>query len=85
VIGYYLANRVEVDINIQRQGEKGERIRREWEAEHPATLTEAELLARLEAERRIVKFLADENFYELSLIGGAAPFDLPRAVSGTGK
>jgi len=52
VIGYYLANRAEVDAYIQRQDEEGERIRREWEATHPPTLTKAMLLARLEARRK---------------------------------
>src|SRR5260370_42151573 len=41
VIGYYLENRAEVDTYIQQQQAEGERIRREWEAEHPPTLTKA--------------------------------------------
>lgn len=52
VIGYYLENRAEVDAYIQQQREEGERIRREWESEHPPTLTKADLLARLEAKRK---------------------------------
>lgn len=52
IIGYYLANRADVDAYVQRQREENERIRREWEAEHPPTLTKADLLARLEAKRR---------------------------------
>lgn len=52
VIGYYLANRQEVDGYIQRQREEGERLRREWEDKHPPKLTKADLLARLEAKRK---------------------------------
>lgn len=52
VIGYYLANRAEVDAYIQRQHEEGQRLRQEWEADHPNTLTKADLLARLEAKRK---------------------------------
>lgn len=52
VIGYYLANRAEADAYIQRQNAEGERIRRQWEAEHPPKATKAELLARLEAKRK---------------------------------
>ena len=52
VIGYYLANRDEVDAYIQHQHEEGERLRREWEAEHPPTLTRAMLEARLAAKRQ---------------------------------
>ncbi len=52
VIGYYLHNRAEVDAYIQRQHEEGERLRREWEKEHPSTLTREVLEARLEAKRK---------------------------------
>jgi uncharacterized protein (DUF433 family) len=52
VIGYYLANREEVDAYIQRQYDEGERLRREWETEHPPKLTKADLLARQEAKRK---------------------------------
>lgn len=52
VIGYYLANQAEVDDYLQRQKEEAQRIRREWEAEHPPTLTKADLQARLDATRK---------------------------------
>jgi uncharacterized protein (DUF433 family) len=52
VIGYYLANRTDVDAYIQRQHEESERLRREWEADHPNKLTRADLLARLESKRK---------------------------------
>lgn len=52
VIGYYVAHRAEVDAYVQRQHDESERIRREWEAEHPPTLTKADLLARLDAKRK---------------------------------
>lgn len=50
-IGYYLRHRDTVDDYIRRMDEEAERLRREWEAEHPPKITHAELLARLQAKR----------------------------------
>ncbi len=50
-IGYYLRHREAVDAYVQRMEAEGERLRREWEAQHPPTVTRAELLARLQAKR----------------------------------
>ena len=52
VVGYYLENQAQVDAYIDQQRQEGERIRREWEAEHPPKFTKAELLLRLEAKRK---------------------------------
>lgn len=52
VIGYYLRHRAEIDDYIRRQEEEGERLRAQWEAEYPAKVTKADLLARLEAKRQ---------------------------------
>jgi uncharacterized protein (DUF433 family) len=52
VIGYFLENRAELDAYIQRQHEEGERLRREWEAEHPPRLTRDVLQARSKAKRK---------------------------------
>lgn len=49
-LGYYLRHRDEVDAYIQRIDEEAERIRQEWEAEHPPRVTRAELEARLAAK-----------------------------------
>lgn len=48
-IGYYLRHRESVDAYIRRMDEEGERLRQEWEAEHPPKVTRAELLAQLQA------------------------------------
>ena len=50
-IGYYLRHRESVDDYILRMDTEGERLRREWEAEHPPKVTKAELLARLQDKR----------------------------------
>lgn len=50
-IGYYLRHRETVDAYVRRMDEEGERLRQEWEAEHPPQVTRAELLARLQAKR----------------------------------
>ncbi|MBZ0315321.1 MAG: DUF433 domain-containing protein, partial [Anaerolineae bacterium] len=50
-IGYYLRHRETVDDYIRRMDEEAERLRREWEAEHPPKITQAELLARRQAKR----------------------------------
>ena len=50
-IGYYLRHRDTVDNYIRRMDEEAERLRREWEAEHPPKVTPAELVARLQAKR----------------------------------
>lgn len=50
-IGYYLRHRETVDDYIRRLDEEAERLRREWEAEHPPKVTRAELVARLQAKR----------------------------------
>ena len=50
-IGYYLRHRETVDEYIRRMDEEGERLRREWEAAYPPKVTQAELLARLQARR----------------------------------
>jgi uncharacterized protein (DUF433 family) len=50
-IGYYLRHRETVDDYIRRMDEEAERLRREWEAEHPPKVTKAELVARLQAKR----------------------------------
>jgi hypothetical protein len=50
-IGYYLRHRETVDDYIRRMDEEAERLRREWEAEHPPTITRTELVARLQAKR----------------------------------
>jgi uncharacterized protein (DUF433 family) len=55
VIAYYLAHQNEVDAYLKRRDEEGERIRQEWEAEHPPRLTKADLLARLEAKSKEIK------------------------------
>lgn len=46
VIGYYLTHQAEVDTYVQQQRDENERIRCEWEAEHPPKLMKADLLAR---------------------------------------
>jgi uncharacterized protein (DUF433 family) len=51
VVAYYLANRAEVDIYLQQREAEGERIQQEWEARYPPP-TKADLLARLEAQKR---------------------------------
>ncbi|MDX1992016.1 MAG: DUF433 domain-containing protein [bacterium] len=50
-IGYYLRHRETVDAYIQRMDEEAERLRREWEREHPSRITKAELVARLQAKK----------------------------------
>lgn len=50
-IGYYLRHREAVDAHIRRMDEEAERLRREWEAEHPPKVTKAEMLARLQAKQ----------------------------------
>jgi uncharacterized protein (DUF433 family) len=50
-IGYYLRHRDTVDDYIRRMDEEAERLRHEWEAEHPPKITREELIARLEARR----------------------------------
>ena len=50
VLGYYLDNRADLDAYIQRQHEEGQRLRREWESEHPPGLTREVLEARLGAK-----------------------------------
>ncbi|MBZ0274811.1 MAG: DUF433 domain-containing protein [Anaerolineae bacterium] len=50
VIGYYLANQAEVDTYIRRQRDEAERIRREWEAEHPPQVTKSDLEARRKSD-----------------------------------
>jgi uncharacterized protein (DUF433 family) len=52
VIAYYMAHTEAVDEYVRQEAEEGERIRREWEAEHPPTLTREILQARLEAKRK---------------------------------
>ncbi|MBC8098507.1 MAG: DUF433 domain-containing protein [Armatimonadetes bacterium] len=52
VIGYYLAHQAVVEAYIQQQHQEGERLRREWDAEHPPQVTKADLLARLAAKRQ---------------------------------
>ncbi|MBX3062884.1 MAG: DUF433 domain-containing protein [Anaerolineae bacterium] len=52
VIGYYLENQAQVDAYIQHEAEEAERLRREWEAEHPPTLTREILEARLAAKHQ---------------------------------
>ena len=47
VIAYYLDHRAEVDAYVRESNETAERIRREWEAQHPPTLTREILEARL--------------------------------------
>jgi len=47
-IGYYLRHRETVDDYIRQMDEDAERLRREWETEHPPKLTRADLLARLQ-------------------------------------
>lgn len=51
VIAYYLAHRNELDAYIQRREEEGERLRQEWEAKYPPTITRAELERRLAARK----------------------------------
>lgn len=50
-IGYYLRHREVVDDYIRRMDEAAERLRREWEAEHPPQVTRADLVARLQAKQ----------------------------------
>jgi uncharacterized protein (DUF433 family) len=50
-IGYYLRHRETVDDYIRRMEEEADRLRREWEAEHPPNVTRTELVARLQAKR----------------------------------
>ena len=52
VIGYYLENQDLVDAYIQGEMDEHDRLRREWEAEHPPKVTKADLLARLEAQKK---------------------------------
>ncbi|MCC7209554.1 MAG: DUF433 domain-containing protein [Anaerolineae bacterium] len=49
VLGYYVNHRADIDEYMRRQREEGERIRREWEAEHPPPPVREELQARLAA------------------------------------
>ncbi|MCC7209550.1 MAG: DUF433 domain-containing protein [Anaerolineae bacterium] len=51
VIAYYLAHQPEVDAYMAQRAKEGERIRLEWESQHP-TLTKAELQARRDAKQR---------------------------------
>lgn len=50
-IGYYLRHRDVVDAYIRRMEEQADQLEREWKSEHPPTVTEAELLARLKAKQ----------------------------------
>ncbi|MEL6525807.1 MAG: DUF433 domain-containing protein [Chloroflexota bacterium] len=51
VIAYYLTHRDELDAYIQRREEEGERMRHEWEAKYPPTITRTELERRLAARK----------------------------------
>ena len=53
VIGYYMRHRETVDDYIRQMDKEAERLRQEWEAEHPPTVTKAELLARLQAKQNV--------------------------------
>jgi uncharacterized protein (DUF433 family) len=55
VIGYYMRHRETVDDYIRQMDKEAERLREEWEAEHPPTVTKAELLARLQAKQNSSK------------------------------
>lgn len=50
-LGYYLRHRQAVDAYIRRMDEEAEQLRQEWEAKYPPKVTQAQLLARLEARR----------------------------------
>ena len=50
-IGYYLRHRETVDAYIRQMDEEADRLRSEWEAEHPPDITQAELRARLQSGR----------------------------------
>lgn len=52
VIGYYLENQEIVDLYIQQQHEESERMREQWEREHPPVLTREILEARLDAKHK---------------------------------
>jgi uncharacterized protein (DUF433 family) len=51
VIAYYLAHQAEVDAYLRRRSEDADRVRQEWETQHPPP-KKAELMARLDAKRR---------------------------------
>lgn len=52
VLGYYIQHRSEIDAYLREQEAEAEAFQRNYEARHPATLTDDILLARLEAKRR---------------------------------
>lgn len=52
VLGYYIQHRSEIDAYLHEQEAEAEVFQRNYEAQHPATLTRDILLARLEAKRR---------------------------------
>ncbi|MBX3064721.1 MAG: DUF433 domain-containing protein [Anaerolineae bacterium] len=47
VLGYYLANRAEVDEYVRRERQLANEARREYEADHPNDPLRAKLLAKL--------------------------------------
>jgi uncharacterized protein (DUF433 family) len=51
VIAYYLAHTSQIDTYMAEEDAEGERMRQLWETRHPAP-TRAELLARLDAQRK---------------------------------
>lgn len=51
-IGYYLRHRDDIDDYLRQQEAEAEAFRREYEVQHPPTLTKAVLLARLEEKRQ---------------------------------
>ncbi len=50
-IGYYLRHRTEIDEYLRTQEAEAEAFRRDYEAQHPPTLTREVLLARLDCSR----------------------------------
>lgn len=50
-LGYYMRHRETVDSYIRRMEDEAERLRQDWEAEHPPKPTKAELLTRLQSKR----------------------------------
>ena len=51
-IGYYLRHRDEVDAYLRQQEAEAETFRREYEMQHPPTITREILLARLDAQQK---------------------------------
>ena len=51
-IGYYLRHRTRLDAYLAAQKAEAEAFQREYETQHPPTLTRAVLLARLQAKQR---------------------------------